>query len=83
MEHVHKVTQTRRGIHRGNIHMKEQPNKEKYTEGAPHGGDMHTKGIFTRRGHTQGETYTQRGTTQRHTWRVYTYGREVHMNGHT
>ena len=44
-------------IHRGNIHMKKQPNKKTYTRRRPHGGDSirrgyYTKGICTWRKHT-------------------------------
>ena len=94
MEHVHRVKQTRRDILRGDIHMNEQANKEKYKEGAPHEGDIQTKETYTRRGYTRAEDIHTEGTTQRgphrgdNTERTtqrrgYTYGREVHMKGHT
>ena len=71
-------------IHRGNIHMKEQPHKETYIRKR-----LHTEGTYTREGHTHGRdmnmeaTYIWRGHTRRGTyaWKRHEHGGDTHMEG--
>lgn len=71
-------------IHRGNIHMKEQPHKETYTRKR-----YRTEGTYTRKGHTRRRdmnmegTYIWRGHTRRgtYTWKRHEHVGDTHMEG--
>lgn len=83
--HKHESDMHTQGhIHRGNIHMKEQPHKETYIRKR-----LHTEGTYTPEGHTHGRdmnmegTYIWRGHTRKGTyaWKRHEHGGDTHMEG--